>query len=158
MLESLSTSRPTWHPLKEKRFVPLFKLDPWILCSLTKLVFFKYCKQCKTCFRCFLKREVEGVLTSPHFQILLQSPPPHLNPLWGPQWPTTLGTLRVKFSQHFQIFLSCQSPPQPRTIFQNTQLLSTPSQALCGRPFWTFQQSLQMGRGSVQCAVTQHPG
>ena len=30
LLQSLSTSRLTWYPLKEKRLVPLFKSHPWL--------------------------------------------------------------------------------------------------------------------------------
>ena len=59
------------------------------------------------CFRSYVKRTIEGVLTSRHFQIFLFQSPTHLNP----QQPATLGTLRVKVRLHFQIFLF-QSPTQ----------------------------------------------
>ena len=109
------------------------------------------------CFRSYVKRTIEGVLTSRHFQIFLFQSPTHLNPLWGPQQSATLGTLRVNVRRHFQIFLFtiCRSPPQPLTIFQNT--LMTPWQALCGPHFSTSQLSLKMAHGSVHCALTAHP-
>ena len=108
------------------------------------------------CFRCYVKRTMEGVLTSRHFQIFLfQSPthlnpqqpatlgtlrvkvrrhfqmflfqsPIHLNPMWGPQQPATLGTLRVNVRLHFQIFLFTTCRSPPQPLTIFQNTLMTP--------------------------------
>ena len=140
------------------------------------------------CFRSYVKRTMEGVLTSRHFQIFLfQSPthlnpqqpatlgtlrvkvrlhfqiflfqsPTHLNPLWGPQQPATLGTLRVNVRLHFQIFLFTTCRSPPQPLTIFQNTLMTPWQALCGPHFSTSQLSLKMAHGSVHCALTAHLG